>query len=452
MERKPIVSLWSLGEYKHKAMLRAALAGAPPPAAGVSAKSERGPIPYIEIESPERRYRLISRLGAPTQVTGAILTLSLAKRLKPKDKTSAQLLFASRFISDLVVVWLDCASKPAEEIDQEERALRGELSRLGFEGDAAQILRVNAEAPADPELDALFDLLDAIPIRPPSSDPPKELPAKIAEKKRAQALLSVRQLVRPVAPLKLYRSSTEALFRGPITTQFGGMPYLEKGEPWPTCYRCKTELRFICQIDARDGLKQKLKNLGLYVFYVCNEDEHQEATPIARYYKEPREEKRTGPVNAANRPFAQTNNPITPSRVEYEWDLQLPVHDTVEAYMETLSTPVNLNGIEARKDSWDIYQEIKEELGVEEVTLDFDAHPPLQIGGYSFARESAGELQCCGKCKKPYKTLANIHFSRGLWFPWSYRQFQFLLCDCTPEQISITTEEREFERYGWARE
>jgi uncharacterized protein YwqG len=76
----------------------------------------------------------------------------------------------------------------------------------------------------------------------------------------------LRPLLRQTSIMKLRKSRS----RLPVTaSKFGGVPYLEQGEVWPTCPICHQSLSFICQIDLRDTVFKELVGFDLFSFFYC---------------------------------------------------------------------------------------------------------------------------------------------------------------------------------------
>ena len=82
----------------------------------------------------------------------------------------------------------------------------------------------------------------------------------------------------------------------PLTgSHFGGQPYAEIGERWPSCPTCKIDLTFICQIDLTSGFHEKPKDIDLFTFFYCWEcspwgfDDEIEGTWVVRTYSDPKD-------------------------------------------------------------------------------------------------------------------------------------------------------------------
>jgi len=109
---------------------------------------------------------------------------------------------------------------------------------------------------------------------------------------------AVTSLLRPLA-----KTATKLTLRKvkkreviPLTgSHFGGQPYAEIGERWPSCPTCKIDLTFICQIDLTAGFHEKPKGIDLFTFFYCWEcfpwgfDSDIEGTWVVRTYSNPSE-------------------------------------------------------------------------------------------------------------------------------------------------------------------
>ena len=140
---------------------------------------------------------------------------------------------------------------------------------------------------------------------------------------------AVTSLLRPLAKLATKLTPRKVL-KGeviPLTgSHFGGQPYAEIGERWPTCPTCKTDLTFICQIDTASGFHEKPTGIDLFTFFYCWEcspwglDDELDGTWVVRTYSEPSEA------------YAK---PIRPGGIEpYPPDVCVVISEKVDSFPE----------------------------------------------------------------------------------------------------------------------
>jgi uncharacterized protein YwqG len=72
----------------------------------------------------------------------------------------------------------------------------------------------------------------------------------------------LKPLIKPAVLLSL--SQSDEAEAASCVSKFGGLPYAEKNEVWPSCPTCKNDLNFVAQI------KHPLEN-SLYAFFYCFE-------------------------------------------------------------------------------------------------------------------------------------------------------------------------------------
>src|SRR5712691_9245671 len=76
----------------------------------------------------------------------------------------------------------------------------------------------------------------------------------------------LRPLIRATTFMKVKRSRRAI----PVTSsKFGGTPYLETGEEWPTCSFCKKPLTFVCQVDLRKTKFKCPRGVAFFTFFYC---------------------------------------------------------------------------------------------------------------------------------------------------------------------------------------
>jgi hypothetical protein len=429
---KPIVNLWVLGELALRCKWYGQIK---------NTRVEPEQMRFVEYDSEERVYRLIFRSGAPTHVSAVVLLASFREPISVYQR--GLLLLASRFSTQVFVLLCNTKGHPPEELDNEEFELRRQLASLGLPGDDAFFLREPEALPTNETADLFFDHLDQQEAL--SAPPKKAAPLSISptEKKAHDLLVAIKGMVLPVAYFTLVRSSLDALYRRPIGTQLGGMPYLEAGEEWPVCQTCSgVPLRFVWQIDAHHDLLPRVKGAGLYTFYTCGDLRHpRDAMEFTiRHYAEPHPSKRQPIREEAKLTFPKTNQPLSACAIKKELDVQLPnslslinSDDLFEREIELLE--------KSGTDTIELYETLSHELCVSQVRFSFTDPTPLQIGGYSDPGEYEF-LDNCETCQKRVRTLANIHFAKGMWFPWGFYAFQFFICECSPARVYTTIRSR----------
>jgi len=78
----------------------------------------------------------------------------------------------------------------------------------------------------------------------------------------------------------------------PTASRFGGNPYAEAGESWPTCASCERGLSFVAQLDLRATVVRE-PHVELFAFYYCwhcAPREHERDAWEIRSYLEPKDE------------------------------------------------------------------------------------------------------------------------------------------------------------------
>lgn len=84
------------------------------------------------------------------------------------------------------------------------------------------------------------------------------------------SVIAIADMISPLArPAYVMRFRAPVRQCGPLlSSHFGGMPYLEFGEKWPSCCGCGGTLDFICQFDL-SGINDLVLRGRLAVFYCC---------------------------------------------------------------------------------------------------------------------------------------------------------------------------------------
>jgi uncharacterized protein YwqG len=164
------------------------------------------------------------------------------------------------------------------------------------------------------------------------------------------------RLLRPLVKkaVKIHPISDKSASAISCESKFGGLPYAETGDAWPSCPTCKSELTFINQIF--DEAEQQL-----LVFYYCNEcrpwglADEEEGQWLIKLYKEPSTGKVAEITRASGDDLATTPCRVMTSYVEVlpDWDGL----DSVSSEVSDLCCKIN-------KDSpWEEYEEAVERTG-----------------------------------------------------------------------------------------
>jgi hypothetical protein len=451
MTSKPIVYLWSLGESAHQASLVDSF----PKSAKLDPKDA---LSALSTESEARRYHLTTSLyGAAQQPTGAVLTYGATQTITPKLKSV--LLMASCYVSEVVVLLVGVSAiKTEKALDQIESNLRKNLSEMGFDGNAATVLRVQKEKA---ELALLLSALDEKQLLIEPLKKPRVLPKNHPNADRAKLLLQTRLLVRE-ATLVIWKNdiTAEELPRLPLSTRVGGMPYLPKTEDWPTCKTCKSKLKFLWQIDARAHLRPMMEGAGLYVFYFCDSISHYDfytAFALVKHYPEPKEEHRQSSRREAKAKLRAKNAPTSARALGFATRLEIPARaelmtnkKTYPGYWSLLAdvapkTKAHKKNAYLRKranDKFDfvLYEEMFQSFGAQE-PISFD-EVNFSIGGYS-ALDYSQTIPKCTTCKKSMRTLLNVADSPSDYcFSERLRGMNAFVCGCSPDDVSVLFRDR----------
>ena len=212
-----------------------------------------------------------------------------------------------------------------------------------------------------------------------------------------------------------------------LGSHFGGQPYVEIGERWPSCPTCKIDLTFICQIDVASGFHKKPKGIDLFTFFYCWEcgpwglDDEIEGTWIVRTYSEPRDV------------FAK---PIRPSGPEpYPPDVCLTDSEKVNSFPDW--DEIDSRCKEAAEsfsdmdEPWDAYEAAVKSLGgeTEFCTL---------VGGYAHWIQAEG-TPVCDHCQSRMELLAQIDSEPEADIMWGDSGCLYLFyCINHPRDVRLT--------------
>ncbi|MEH6451287.1 MAG: DUF1963 domain-containing protein [Oleispira sp.] len=200
-------------------------------------------------------------------------------------------------------------------------------------------------------------------------------------------------LLRPLIKegLKLTPVADGSAVSANCKSKFGGLPYAEAGDCWPSCPTCKKELTFINQIfDEKEDT--------LFVFFYCNEcgpwglGDEEKGQWIARQYKKPSIEN-ISEIQRKNK----DKFPITACSVSTASAMILPDWEGIDSVSEEVSDLC----CEIDNDSpWEVYEEsvVRAKCLNDYSTI---------LGGYP--RYVQGEVSAtCIKCNSEMEFYAQI--------------------------------------------
>lgn len=191
--------------------------------------------------------------------------------------------------------------------------------------------------------------------------------------------------------LKLEPQSDDAALVASCYSKFGGPPYAEVGDTWPSCPTCKKELTFINQI--HNEIEQQL-----FVFYYCNEcfpcgfGDEEKGQWIVKLYNEPSRSKIVEINRISNDEFEPTPCMVITSIVEV-----LPDWEGIASASEEVSELC----CKINDDSpWEEYEEAVERAGC------LNDYATL-LGGYPrFVQSEAGPA--CPECNSEMIFYAQV--------------------------------------------
>lgn len=209
---------------------------------------------------------------------------------------------------------------------------------------------------------------------------------------------AVTSLLKPLARVATRLSPQQVLDETAISltgSHFGGQPYAEIGERWPSCPTCKTDLTFICQIDTASGFHEKPKGIDLFTFFYCWEcspwglDDEVKGTWIVRTYSDPKEIFSKPIRPSGPDPYPPNVCLTVPEKVQ-----SFPEWDEVESLSKQAADSIS------QRDAWDDYESAVESLGGE---TDFCT----LVGGYAHWVQGE-DTPACDHCQSRMSFLAQI--------------------------------------------
>lgn len=191
--------------------------------------------------------------------------------------------------------------------------------------------------------------------------------------------------------IKLEPSADKAASVASSESKFGGAPYAETGDTWPSCPTCKRELTFINQI--HDEIEQKL-----FVFYYCHKcfpwglSGEEKGQWLVKLYKEPSSDKIAELNRNSDDELAPTPCKVTTSTVEV-----LPDWESIDSASKEVSDLC----CKMNDDSpWEEYEKAVERAGC------LNDYATL-LGGYP--RFVQGEASpACPLCNEEMKFYAQV--------------------------------------------
>jgi hypothetical protein len=441
MKAKPSVDVWVLGGLTYE-WYRSLSKSALPPDNQL-------------IESEMRSYHLLRSPGLAA-CRANILLLSFHEILSPELR--AILLLAGCYTKELAVIVCKMRGVNEEDKDEEEGGLRDELSELGFQADNIFFYHEPSLLPSPDALSAVLSAFDQRDLSRATSLDTAPFPQG-PDRIRAELYRLTQMLASPAVKLSLIKSSAAS---HQLSTRFGGMPYLEQGEEWPSCKSCQKPLGFLFQIDASQDLKPAIDGAGLFSVYACGGSSHIRQSPqlTLRHHAAPSAEKAQPRRAEASQKFASTGKAIAACAVNRRIELQGPSLREVESmngldeYKESNQSRIfrllsPLSGIEPNPMSYEgVYSEALSTIGANEPEhFTFNNEHALQIGGYFDLGDNVSPL--CARCEKVMRLLAHIHEIKGLSFPFRDHALQLFICPCAPTSVQVMNRrESSEERYS----
>lgn len=208
-----------------------------------------------------------------------------------------------------------------------------------------------------------------------------------SDQKDVQAIIS--SLVKPAFKITPIHDKNSKLPN--CESKFGGLPYAESGDHWPTCTSCSQALTFICQIKKPDSAELA----ALYYCVPCSpwgQGKEERGEWDLKIYHSPSMDKLVT-LNAPNSDkFA-----LTPCRVETSSVKALPDWEglcSISSEVVNICTEIN------EDEPWEAYDEIVQQAGA------LNDYATL-LGGYP--RFVQGEI-CphCSKCNEEMSFFAQI--------------------------------------------
>lgn len=179
-------------------------------------------------------------------------------------------------------------------------------------------------------------------------------------------------------------------------SHFGGQPYAEIGERWPSCPTCKTDLTFICQIDVASGFHEKPNGIDVFTFFYCwscgpwGLDDEIDGTWVVRTYSDPQE---------------IFSKPISPSGEElYPPDVCLLVSEKANSFPDFEEIDSRL---EKEIDSFSNLDELSDAYEAAVKSLGGETDFCTLVGGYAHWIQGE-DTPVCEHCQNRMRLLSQI--------------------------------------------
>jgi uncharacterized protein YwqG len=241
-----------------------------------------------------------------------------------------------------------------------------------------------------------------------------------------EALTSLLTPLAKVATKLTPRKVTEEEVIPLLASRFGGQPYAEVGEAWPSCPTCKTDLTFICQIDVASGFHEKPKGIDLFTFFYCWEcgpwglDDEIKGTWVVRTYSDPKDI------------FAK---PIRPSGPEpYPPDVCLLDAEKVASFPDFDEIDSRLKKV---TESFSNIDEPREAYETAVKSLGGETEFCTLVGGYAHWIQSE-DTPVCDQCQNPMNLLTQLDSENEADIMWGDSGCLYLFyCATHPREIGL---------------
>ena len=214
----------------------------------------------------------------------------------------------------------------------------------------------------------------------------------------------------------------------PLTdSHFGGQPYAEIGEQWPSCPVCKVDLTFICQLNVASGFHEKPKDIDLFTFFYCWEcgpwglSDEPKGTWVVRTYPDPGESFAKPIRPSGPEPYPPNVCLVVPEKVN-----SFPDFDEVDSRLEKA-----LEGFSEFDEPSDAYEAAVESLGgmTDFCTL---------VGGYPRWIQGA-DIPLCNHCHNSMSLLAQLDTEGQPDIMWGDSGCVYLFyCENHPREVHLT--------------
>lgn len=185
-----------------------------------------------------------------------------------------------------------------------------------------------------------------------------------------------------------------------LKNHVGGKPYIQKGEEYPTCQRCKENLNFIFQLHVPKTDETGYDLFTFYYCFSCHPYKGEQGFCVRKY---------------DNPDMIESKEPRTLEYIPYasfyfEAIWSLPDWNTLRKNHTDFYNALHEN---QKEDPWDVYDDIRSNI------LGVDGYENLSFyGGYPQFIQDA-HLPTCSCCKKQMKLWTQMDSSEELDMLWS---------------------------------